>query len=135
MFKKFKNEKGQSMVEFAIVLPILLLLICGIMDFGWLYYNQLALMNSVREGARYAVVISTDMDCENKVKTRINTVAPASLKPMQITVTWSKPAAKDEGDVTVVGTSNVHVLTPILGVFSSNQQKTLQAKVVMRVES
>ena len=51
-----KSEAGQSMVEMALVLPILLLLVGGIMDFGWLFYNQLALTNAAREGARYAVI-------------------------------------------------------------------------------
>ena len=35
-----KNEKGQSIVEFALVVPILLTLLCGIIDFGWIYSNQ-----------------------------------------------------------------------------------------------
>ena len=55
MFKRFLHaEKGQAMVEFALVLPLLLTLLCGIIDFGWLYYNQITLNNAAREGARYA---------------------------------------------------------------------------------
>ena len=54
--KKFRREDGQSMVEFALILPIFLLILCGIIDFGWLFYNQLSLNNACREGARYAVV-------------------------------------------------------------------------------
>ena len=50
------RESGQAMVEFALVLPILLALLCGIIDFGWVYYNQITLNNAAREGARYAVV-------------------------------------------------------------------------------
>ena len=57
MFKRFLHaEKGQAMVEFALVLPLLLALLCGIVDFGWLYYNQITLNNAAREGARYAVI-------------------------------------------------------------------------------
>ncbi len=44
------------MVEFALILPILLLLLCGIIDFGWMYYSQITLNNAAREGARYAVI-------------------------------------------------------------------------------
>ena len=51
-----RRESGQSIVEFALVLPILLALLCGIIDFGWLYYNQITLNNAAREGARYAVI-------------------------------------------------------------------------------
>ena len=57
MIKRFfRTEKGQAMVEFALVLPFLLALLCGIIDFGWLYYNQITLNNAAREGARYAVI-------------------------------------------------------------------------------
>ena len=64
LIKKLRrSEKGQAMVEMALVLPILLVLVGGIMDFGWLFYNQLALNNAAREGARYAAIhyrLSTD---------------------------------------------------------------------------
>lgn len=53
---KRRRERGQAMVEFALILPVLLALLCGIIDFGWLYYNQLTLTNAAREGARYAVI-------------------------------------------------------------------------------
>lgn len=57
MKKRFlKSERGQAMVEFALVLPVLLTLLCGIIDFGWIYYNQITLNNAAREGARYAVI-------------------------------------------------------------------------------
>ena len=51
-----RHEKGQALVEFALVLPVLLVILCGIIDFGWLYYNQITLNNAAREGARYAVI-------------------------------------------------------------------------------
>ena len=42
-----KRENGQSAVEFALVLPILLLIVCGILDFGWLFYNYYMMYFSV----------------------------------------------------------------------------------------
>lgn len=51
-----KKENGQAMVEFALVLPILLLFIGGIIDFGWVYYNQLSANNASREAARYIAI-------------------------------------------------------------------------------
>jgi len=51
-----KSQAGQAMVEMALVLPILLVLVGGIMDFGWLFYNKIALNNAAREGARYAAI-------------------------------------------------------------------------------
>ncbi|MFB0918663.1 MAG: pilus assembly protein [Clostridiaceae bacterium] len=53
-----KREEGQSLVEFALVLPILLLLIVAIVDFGWVFMAKITVNNAAREGARvYAVNI------------------------------------------------------------------------------
>lgn len=62
MIKRFrKNEKGQGLVEFALILPILLLLLVAIVDFGWMIFVKTNLNNAAREGARvYAVNESED---------------------------------------------------------------------------
>jgi Flp pilus assembly protein TadG len=52
---KWKNDRGATIVEFAIVLPVFLLLIFGIIDFGLLIYNKQILTNATREGARAGV--------------------------------------------------------------------------------
>ena len=49
-----KGTEGQSLVELALVAPILLLLLIGIVDIGRLFYYTTALTNGVREGAVYA---------------------------------------------------------------------------------
>lgn len=51
-----KSEKGQGLVEFALVLPILLLILVAVVDFGWFIFVKTNLNNAAREGARvYAV--------------------------------------------------------------------------------
>jgi Flp pilus assembly protein TadG len=52
---KWKDDRGATIVEFAIVLPVLLLLIFGIIDYGLLIYNKQILTNACREGARAGV--------------------------------------------------------------------------------
>jgi hypothetical protein len=51
----FKNQNGAAAVEFAILLPVLVLLLFGIIEFGLLLYNQQVLTNASREGARAAI--------------------------------------------------------------------------------
>lgn len=53
IIKNSRNEKGQAMVEMAIVLPILLLVLFGIIEFGWIFYNKLSVENGTREAGRY----------------------------------------------------------------------------------
>ena len=50
-----KREEGASAVEFAIILPVLLLLLCGIIDFGVLFYDKQLIANASRVGARAGI--------------------------------------------------------------------------------
>lgn len=52
--KKEGRESGQAVVEFALALPLLMLLLCGILDFGWIYANQYRVENAAYTAARYA---------------------------------------------------------------------------------
>ncbi|MGE0058931.1 MAG: TadE/TadG family type IV pilus assembly protein [Dehalococcoidia bacterium] len=51
-----RHELGQSLVEFAFVLPIFLLIIMAIVDFGWAFRGYIVTTNAAREGARWAVI-------------------------------------------------------------------------------
>ena len=51
-----KRTRGQSLVEFALVLPILLILLLGILDFGRAIYAYNSVSNGARSGARVAIV-------------------------------------------------------------------------------
>jgi len=54
------SQRGASAVEFAIVLPVLLLLLFGTIEFGVLFFNKAVITNASREGARRGVVWWTD---------------------------------------------------------------------------
>ena len=53
---KMKDERGQTMTEFALVLPILVVLMLGIVQFGLTFNNYVTLTDAVRAGARKAAV-------------------------------------------------------------------------------
>jgi Flp pilus assembly protein TadG len=57
-----RGECGAIAVEFAIILPVLLLLVFGIVDFGHAWYMRNVLETSCREGARYATRYQTKTD-------------------------------------------------------------------------
>lgn len=132
----FKKENGQAIVEFAIVLPLLLLIICAIIDFGWLFYNQLSLENCAREGVRYAAVNAGNSDCVTLTQAKINAVSVNSIKDsLNVSVVFSSPQTPCDGDITVSVATKIRVLTPVLGIFSENQQKDLSYSVTMKAES
>ena len=53
---------GQTLVEFALVIPILLLLLLGFLDLGRALFYYSSLSNAVREGARSGIVMAADTD-------------------------------------------------------------------------
>lgn len=131
-----KKENGQALVEFAIVLPLLLLIICGIIDFGWLFYNQLSLENCAREGARYGAVNAGNSECATLTEQKINDIAVNSIKDsLSISVVFSSPQTPCDGDITVSLSTKIKVLTPVLGIFCNDQEKDLSYSVTMKAES
>ena len=54
-----QNNRGVAAVELAICLPILILLVCGSIEFGFFFYNQQVITNASREGARAGIVAET----------------------------------------------------------------------------
>ncbi|MBE0466414.1 MAG: pilus assembly protein [Candidatus Desulforudis sp.] len=65
--RDLKGQGGQSAVEFALILPVLILIVLGIIEFGWLLNSKITLTSASREGARVAIVT----DDEDRVKTAI----------------------------------------------------------------
>lgn len=54
---KITSDKGTAVVEFAVVLPLLLIIVFGIIEFSLLLYNQAMITNAAREGARLGILV------------------------------------------------------------------------------
>lgn len=96
-----KSEKGQSAVEFALVLPLLLTILCGIIDMGWAYSNQYQVENAAYAGVRYVLVNGADIaeDGKGKLITDTKTQVENNLG-----------TAADDAEITVdIGSDDVTV--------------------------
>lgn len=134
MSKLLKEEEGQALVEFALVVPILLLLVCGIIDFGWMFYNQLSLENACREGARVAAVNSTDTTNRDQlVEDKVKENLIAGVMDVDVTSTWDMTSKK----VTVEVKAEIKCLTPVLGTFyrDNEQKRPIKSTLSMKIES
>ena len=60
MALKLGSNRGQAIIEFAFVLPLLCIMILGIIEFGVLFYDKAVVTNASREGARAAIAFQTD---------------------------------------------------------------------------
>lgn len=128
--KRFSKSKGQAIVETALILPVILLILTGIIDFGLLFNNYLVIVNASREGARIAAVGSSDTE----INTRIANIT-STLDQSKVTTTiYPAESLRKKGDpVTVtVGYDNT-LLTPIISAIVPNPLH-IEGKTVMRIE-
>ena len=98
----FKNERGQTLTEFAIVLPILALLLFGVIQFGIAFNNYITLTDAVRAGARKGAVGRHLQDPQAAVQQSVrNASTDLKLSDLQVSVTspWTQGS-----DVTVTAT-------------------------------
>jgi Flp pilus assembly protein TadG len=104
-----RGRKGQALAEFALILPILFLLIAGIVEFGRGWNIKQAVTDAAREGARYTVVVDTRTmgDVEDLIKQRLNLAGIDTASP-PTTVTIS-PAASFKCPVGAVGASGAEM--------------------------
>lgn len=137
-------------MEFAMALPVFIILVLGIVEFGWLFFAQHTLQFATREGMRMALVGRTLTDASGNPMTRqasiIKTIqdnASVAIKPSQLTIAiypvtnnFSDPPnwqnlqdPGNPGDYMRVQTSYDHKLfTPLIGSLFSGGHIVLRAQ-------
>jgi Flp pilus assembly protein TadG len=68
---KMKNERGHTMTEFALVLPLLIVLMLGIIQFGIAFNHYVTLTDAVRAGARKAAVSRNSSDPAGECRAQV----------------------------------------------------------------
>lgn len=127
------TDRGAAMVEFAILLPLLLLVIAGIVDFGRAFFTEVALTNAAREGAR-AAAISTATAANVQVR------AAASAPGLNPPLTTANPpptlcsGAGGDARVTASVTFDWIMLRPAMNLFGAGAAlpPVLSSEAVMR---
>ena len=127
-----KSEKGQAMVEFALVLPILLLILCGIIDFCWIFGNQLLANNASREAARYTAIhyYESSTDDDRAIAAGIVSARAPTFDSPNVTI----DSSPTDGSITVNISSDVTLLTPIISVLFPDGKFSVSAQCTMRLE-
>ena len=95
------SEAGSAVVEFALVLPILMLILFGIVNFGIMVFNQSVITNAAREGARWAAIHSST--------TYGNTCTPSysasPADPCQVAYSYASPVLISFGSKLLTSTN------------------------------
>ena len=143
--RRSDDDRGAELIELAIVLPILLLVLAAIIDFGFLFQRWEALTNAAREGARVASLPGYTGTAGGDVETRIRSYlaasgipgGPAVIPPVTYT-TETLPSGKTVNVATVSVTypANLAYLGPIAALVGGTSQSSIMMRAVsvMRLE-
>ena len=75
------KRRDTAMVEFALVIPVIMLILVGLLEFGWMTKNRLQFANAVREGARDAAIGKSNTTVKTRIAERCSGIAGASTNP------------------------------------------------------
>ena len=142
------DRAGQALAEFTLVLPVLILLVFGIIEFGLAFRTHQIVTNSAREGARTAVIPSTNSeDTELAVRSRLDNSGLNSAEA-DIILRCSDPNTPEgeicttTGHETTVEVGYCHrffVLAPVIAIAGSDHcdgfgEVDLRTRSTMRTE-
>ncbi len=123
-----RREAGQALVETALVLPVLLIILMGVFDFGRAIYAYNAVSNAAREAARVAIV-----DQNNGAVVAEGKRAALGLDPAAVNVTFPVPPCSLIGCTATVSVDHEwRAITPLIGNLIG--PITLQATTEMPIE-
>jgi len=125
-----KSEKGQGIVEFAIVLWPLMLIVLGMVEFGWLFNAKITLTSSAREGARIAAVSNLNHEAKARSAVENAVLGTSGLTITDVDYSTEKDYVNDIRNVIIKVEAEVD---PIIGLFVTDPQ-TMEAIAKMRIE-
>lgn len=116
-----EREEGQSLVEFALVLPVLLVLLIGLIQFGGIFQGLIVLSSAAREGARAAAVGEDGAAAAGHVS------QGALFIDRENVVVTIEPESHQAGDpVEVTVTAPVLILVPFIDPFDLTGRSTMR---------
>ena len=134
--RRKNGEKGQALVEFTLLVPIFLLLLFAIVDFGMGFHAWITVTNSAREGARLGAVMAT----EQQIVDRVYQTSDLTNEATNMTVSVQGEQGAPGGSVVVEVDYDYDLITPLSGMiqfFSGNvigPTLTFSSTAEMRLE-
>ena len=125
-----KNNKGQAMIEMAIILPILLLLVLGIFDFGRILYSQILLEKNARYAARVGIVKNSDSEIMQAINESSSGLDSSRLN---IVIDPSQSARSSGDSLRVKLDYDIDIFTPLMSNIIGSPVN-ISGEATMRVE-
>lgn len=131
-----RSERGQALVEFALVTPVLLLLILGLVEFARAWNTQQVLTDAARETLRRSVVANPGFTYEEMLDLVDRSLLRASLDPerAQVTVEGWKTGTGTPARIRIDYRYEFGVFAPLVGWATGDRSLALSTSFVMRNE-
>jgi len=124
------TERGQSVVEFALVFPILILILMGTIDFGRLFYSYVTVTNAARVGAEYAMdTRRTQADIKQAIKDESSPLV--TINDSDITLT-ANPSWTPDSQLIVEVRTQFTAITPMISAFWGGGPLQLKGRATSR---
>jgi Flp pilus assembly protein TadG len=105
-------ERGQSLLELAILLPVLLIILLGILDVGRLYMTMVAIHDAAAEGASYAASYPSRTS-QIQQRAAESSTALTTIDPAMVVITYGGSQSSGQ-PITVTVNYDYDLLTPLL---------------------
>lgn len=130
------DERGVAAAEFALLLPVLLTILFGIIEFGMIMYSREIVTNAAREGARAGIVQGPPKRTVGEISSIAqNYLTSTGVNPADVTFTVTGAGLLNPNSLTVQATYPYNFLIPYLPmVVGIPNPLTIQTQVVMRHE-
>ncbi|HYE80070.1 MAG TPA: TadE family protein [bacterium] len=134
-----RAARGNNLLEFAMITPLLLTLFMGVFDFGWILHQQIALDNATREGARRGAVGMSD----DAIRAKIDEMVEFDVDPDQISIEVvdadgnAQPAGSrtpDDMIIVSIDVPDVELVTPIRNFVDTIGTIDLHSEAQFRIE-
>jgi Flp pilus assembly protein TadG len=138
---RYASDKGAELIEMALVLPILLMIFAGIIDFGFMFQRYEVVTNAAREGARMGTLPGySQTDIQNRVENYLDTSGLTDTHPPPIVTFGTATVGTgviDTVTVTVFYHSQFTNLGPIAALVGGSgwTSVTLRGRSTMRLET
>ena len=137
---RMSRQRGQSLVELALVVPIFLLIVMATVDFGWALRNYIVTTNAAREGARYAVTLDTSVDPRQAIRDRTVNRAADILTTADVKIcikgpqkTWCDAGLTASDHTAIVQTTSEYkYITPVGGLIKLLTGGSLSDRIKMK---
>lgn len=115
-----RDERGAALIEAAIIMPVLLLIVFGVFEFGLLFRDELTLAQSTRDGARAGSAYGNDYDADFKIMRTIENASTAVPPDLITRIVIFDPGPTEENGAPTDDCKNGIAVVDVCNVYTPN---------------